>query len=199
MEGVMRPLFSVAATACLAFACGGDASDWELLGAVESEALETTDSLFLLQASQQVEEELAASRLARTQSRQPQVLQFSERVRVDRLHARAELVELARSRRVSLASGPTADAERQLAQLASRNGGAFDRVFLANRMRSLMAGMQVFGTESTRGRDTELRAWAGRVQQRLRESYDVAANLHQLMYMNHGFDNSSGVPFEGSR
>jgi putative membrane protein len=201
-EAVMKTFLAMVGAMVLSLACGADTTAGFTLEEPDpatGEPLAAMGGAFLLQASLHMEDELAASRLARRQSRQPQVLQYCERVRSEGLQGRAELEALARPRGVSLARAPSAEAERQLAQLASRNGGAFDRLYLASRMRALSAGMEVFATHASRGRDTELRAWAGRLHGRLRESYDMAANLHQTMYANHGWDNGSGVPFDGSR
>src|SRR5436190_1930832 len=101
----MKTCMAMAGVTALFCACGGDDAAFEVQGEEAGEdALEAGDTTFLWQASLHMEDELAASRLARRQSRQPQVLQFSEGVRADRQQARVELEALARPRRVALAT-----------------------------------------------------------------------------------------------
>lgn len=119
---------------------------------------DTTAKHFLIVASIKNLQEISAGSLAGRQARHPEVKSFGQMMVKDRGGAEQKLLQLAKSKNISL---PTAATGGIQPDLMLKNAGAkFDRLYVHAMVSGHQNTVEVFQNYATTGKDPDVRAFA---------------------------------------
>lgn len=139
----------------------------------QAAASASADSAFITKAAEGGAKEVAIAKLAADRASGADVKAFAQRLATEHSALNSELTALAASKHVDL----TARAPEPPADLASAEGTAFDRAFLALMVKEHEGAIALFEGESRDGRDSEVKEWAAKQLPALRDHLAAAKAL----------------------
>jgi putative membrane protein len=145
----------------------------ERADSAQAAASPSADSAFVTKAAEGGAKEVAVAKLAADKASSADVKAFAKRLAADHSALNSELTALAASKHVDL----PARSPEPPADLASSDGAAFDRAFLALMVQEHEAAIALFEGESRDGRDSEVKEWAARQLPALRDHLATAKTL----------------------
>ena len=139
----------------------------------QAAASPSADSAFITKAAEAGAKEVAVAKIGTNKASSADVKAFAQRLDKDHSALNSELTALAKAKNVDL----TARAPEPPADLASAEGAAFDRAFVALMVKEHEAAISLFEGESRDGRDAEVKEWAAKQLPALRAHLAAAKGL----------------------
>jgi putative membrane protein len=159
-------------------------------GQAQFEAKPIDDSLFAGAAAVAGMTELETAKLAEQQAAHEEVRQFARRMYEDHTRASKELMTIVGEKDISTPRDVSVREKACLNILSGLAGPMFDRAYIDGQVVAHMEAVALFEAEAQRGRDTELRAFAGRRLPTLQEHLRQV----QMLASTHGTQNRGAVP-----
>ncbi|MEP6899494.1 MAG: DUF4142 domain-containing protein [Rhodanobacter sp.] len=120
----------------------------------------STDGSFMQKAAADGIGEVAMGQMALDKSSNAAVKTFAQRIVDDHGKANDQLKTLAADKQVTLASAPSADAQKESKKLAALSGDAFDKAWSKEMLAGHKKAVKLFAAESKEGKDEEVRQFA---------------------------------------
>ncbi|HEV8612745.1 MAG TPA: DUF4142 domain-containing protein, partial [Gemmatimonadales bacterium] len=125
--------------------------------------LSAEDQRFVMEAARGGIAEVKLGQLAAERASSDAVKQFAQRMVQDHGKANDELMQLAQQKGVILPKAIGAKHQQEMTQLSKLSGAAFDRAYMSHMVKDHQKDISAFQRESTRGKDPEVRVWAGKM------------------------------------
>ncbi|WP_233842561.1 DUF4142 domain-containing protein [Dyella sp. 2HG41-7] len=135
------------------------------------------DAQFVTSASTANATEIIASRLASTQAQSPKVKAFAATMIQDHTAANDKLRTIAQKNGFALASTAMVEQQPDLAKLQNLNGKDFDTAYTAMMNKDHQDAVALFTSESTKGSNAELKAFATQTLPALQHHLEMAKAL----------------------
>ncbi len=130
--------------------------------AMSTSALSAADKKFVREAAQGGLAEVEMGKLASQKGSNSDVKSFGQMMVDDHTKANDELKSLASSKGVTVPSDLDAKDKAEVSRLEKLSGEQFDRAYMQAMTRDHKKDIAEFKRESTSGKDTELKDWAGK-------------------------------------
>jgi putative membrane protein len=148
-----------------------------LASAQQSPAMPTADRTFANKAAVGGQAEVELGKLAQERASNDAVRQFGQRMATDHGKANEELMQLAKSKNLSLATDLDSKHKQLRDKLAKQSGDAFDRAYMSEMVKDHKNDVAEFKKQADRGKDPDLKAWASQklptLQEHLRMAQDI--------------------------
>jgi putative membrane protein len=145
----------------------------ETADSAQAAASPSADSAFITKAAEAGAREVVIAKVGANRASSADVKAFAQRLDKDHSALNSELTALAKAKHVDL----TSRAPEPPADLASAEGAAFDRAFLALMVTEHEAAVSLFESEARDGRDSEVKEWAAKQLPALRDHLATAKAL----------------------
>jgi putative membrane protein len=134
-----------------------------LLSAAETTtSLDKTDQAFVAQAALSGKAEVQVSQLAVKKGTHAEVKAIAALIVEDHKAVNKQIIDLAKSKSLSLTSSGDPDADKVVATLEKdANGDAFDRAYLTQLQKSHKASVAAYTEAAKESQDMDVKAWAG--------------------------------------
>jgi putative membrane protein len=140
--------------------------------------LSALDGEFVMRAAQSGMAEVEASRMAVTRASSPEVRDFAQTMIRDHTDANEQLMRIASSKGMPVARELNAQHRAQLNALAALQGAQFDRAYVQQMgVQAHQEAVDLFSRQASQGTDPELRDFAQRTLQHLREHLAMAQQV----------------------
>ncbi len=142
--------------------------------------LNSTDKKMMMQLAQANIAEIETAKLAQTQTKNPDVLAFAEKMIDDHMQAAEELAKLAQEKNVTLPGEPDAKHQALAKKMAKLEGDKFDKQYMAHAgMEDHQATIALLKRINTRAADPDLKALAGKMLPTVEEHLNTAKEKKQ--------------------
>jgi putative membrane protein len=128
-----------------------------------------SDQTFVQKASSGGLAEVRAGQLATERAASAEVKQFGQQMVTDHTKANQELTTLAQAKHLPVATELDQKHQALAEKLATLQGAAFDRAYLAGQVADHAQTVRLFTTEAREGHDAELKAFAAQTLPTLQE------------------------------
>jgi putative membrane protein len=146
-------------------------------------SLSAADRKFVLEAAEGGMAEVELGLLAVQKAESDDVKKFGQRMVDDHGKANDTLKELAASKGITLPQGPNAKQEATKERLAKLSGERFDKAYMRDMLLDHKKDIAAFRSESTSGRDSDIKSFAGTtlptLQDHLKNAQSVAPKVAQ--------------------
>lgn len=174
----MKKLFSgvLIASAALAFqACNSGASNDSKANADSANytkdtstnaaatggiAVDSDDSKFAVDAANGGMAEVELAKLAETKATNPKVKEFAAMMIKDHTKANTELMDLAKTKNITLPATVGADEQKVMDDLSKKSGAEFDKAYVDEMVSDHDKDVKLFEKASTDAKDAELKSFA---------------------------------------
>jgi putative membrane protein len=148
------------------------------------------DTAFVREAAMGGMAEVELGRLASEKASSPDVKQFGDRMVTDHGKANDELKQLAQQKNITLPTelGPKDKATRD--RLAKLSGAAFDKAYMTDMVADHRKDVAAFQHESTAGKDSDVKSWAGKTLPTLKDHLKMAEDTKAKV---------AGAPSKGAK
>jgi putative membrane protein len=161
--------------------------------AQDSSSVPLGDEYFAMKAYSEGMAEVVKSQLAIERATQPAIKAFAERMVKDHTKCNNEIVELARKKGIALPATVDPIHTAVINRMARMSGSDFDKAYLKAQMCAHMDALHLFGHESRKGEDTELKQLAHKamatLQDHAKEAFELAGEKqeYQKFYKIHEY------------
>jgi putative membrane protein len=125
--------------------------------------------------------EVELGKLATEKASSAEVKKFGQQMVDDHTKAGDELKSLAQTKNITWPTGMDAKHAAVRDRLAKLSGEGFDRAYMQEMVAGHRAAVTAFRTESTTGKDAEVKAWAAKtlptIQEHLKQAQDIARGV----------------------
>ena len=146
-------------------------------------SLPAPDQQFVTEAARGGIAEVELGRLAAQRAASDAVRGFAQGMATEHGAANQELMQLARSKGVTLPNDMGLSHRAAMDRLAAMSGPAFDQAYMAEVAKAHQQDAALFARESREGQDADVRAWAMKtlptIQEHQRFAYDVQSRIAQ--------------------
>lgn len=125
-------------------------------------AVDEADSKFATTAAVGGMAEVELSKLALQKSSNAQVKEFATMMVTDHGNANMELMEIAKTKNITLPSTLDADHQKKLDDLSKKSGAEFDKAYVSDMIDGHKSTLKLMEDESKDAKDTELKAFAAK-------------------------------------
>jgi putative membrane protein len=122
--------------------------------------LSGSDRNFVKKAAQGGVTEVTLGKLALNRAQSADVKQFGRRMVTDHSAANAKLAQVARIKGIALPKSPDKEQKGVINRLSRLSGAAFDRAYMQDMVKDHTKDVAEFQKESTKARDTDVKAFA---------------------------------------
>jgi putative membrane protein len=140
------------------------------------------DSRFITEAAGGGMAEVKLGQLATEKAESADVKSFGQMMVDDHSKANSELQGLAGQKGVTLPSDLPAAEKATYDRLSKLSGAAFDHAYMADMVKDHEKDIAAFKSESTAGKDADVKSWAGKtlptLEKHLQRAREVAAKTH---------------------
>jgi putative membrane protein len=140
-----------------------------------------SDQHFVTKAAQGGLAEVELGQLAASKGSNDAVKQFGQKMVDDHGKANDELKSVAQQKNITLPTEPDAKAKSEKARLEKLSGAEFDKAYMAHMVKDHKKDVAEFQKESTSGKDSDVKQWAGKtlptLQSHLQMAQDTAAKV----------------------
>jgi putative membrane protein len=143
----------------------------------DSSSVPLGDEVFAMKAYCEGMAEVAKSKLALEKATQPAIKEFAEHMIKDHTECNNKIAELASKKGIALPTAMSAIHTMALAKLAKMSSSEFDKTYLMAQMCAHVDALHLFGHESHKGEDMELKALATQALPKLHEHTKMAFEL----------------------
>lgn len=133
---------------------------------------------FVLKAAKGGLAEVEFGRLAAEKATDPDVKQFGQKMVDDHSKANDELKTIAQQKGIALPTELDAKDKRTRDHLAKLSGAAFDRAYMSDMVKDHTKDVAEFRKESKSGKDSDVKAFAGKTLPTLEEHLKLAREDH---------------------
>ena len=133
---------------------------------------------FVLKAAKGGLAEVEFGRLAAEKASDPDVKQFGQKMVDDHSKANDELKSIAQQKGITLPTELDAKDKRTRDHLAKLSGAAFDRAYMSDMVKDHTKDVADFRKESKSGKDSDVKAFAGKTLPTLEEHLKLAREDH---------------------
>jgi len=147
------------------------------------------DRQFIVKAAQGGMMEVKLGELAQQKAANPAVKQFGQRMVQDHSKANEQLMQLVQKKNAAAPQGIGAKNQKMVDSLSKLEGAAFDRAYMAHMVKDHNEDIALFNREAQRGRDSDLKTFAGQTVPTLKEHLQLARTTAQQVgatTMQHG-------------
>jgi putative membrane protein len=137
------------------------------------------DLTFLRKAASAGMAEVALGQLAAKHGHSERVRQFGQRMVDDHTKANKQLLEIARRKGMTFSAKLDETHQKLMDRLREKKGSAFDRDFARHMVRDHKEAVELFEKEARYGKDTDLKAFAGRTLPTLQHHLKMARRLER--------------------
>ncbi len=123
--------------------------------------------------------EVTISNLAVKQASDPAVAKFATQMVKDHTRTNKELVKLANTKRIDVATTMDAKHKKMMDRLGKLTGAEFDRSYMEGQVKDHKETVSLFEKEAKNGKDEDLRAWAKKTLPALREHLKMAQKVQE--------------------
>jgi putative membrane protein len=148
-----------------------------LAGAQQSNALPSADRAFASKAAMGGQAEVELGKLAQERASRDAVRQFGQRMATDHGKANGELMQMAKSKNLSLATELDSKHRQLRDKLAKLSGDAFDRAYMSEMVKDHKKDVADFKKQAEGGKDPELKAWASQMLPTLQDHLRLAQEV----------------------
>src|SRR3954447_17890763 len=140
-----------------------------------------SDKQFVTKAAQGGLAEVELGQLAASKGSNDAVKQFGQKMADDHGKANDELKSLAQQKNITLPTEPDAKSKAEKSRLDKLSGDAFDKAYMAHMVKDHKKDVAEFQKESTSGKDSDVKQWAGKtlptLQDHLKMAQDTASKV----------------------
>lgn len=133
-----------------------------------------SDREFMMKAAGDGMAEVELGQLALKQASSEDVKKFAQRMVDDHTKANQELMDLAKTKGVTLPTATTDKDKKMMDKLAKQSGAEFDREYMKSMVSDHSKAVSMFDHEAKSGHDAETKAWADKTLPTLREHLQMA-------------------------
>jgi len=137
-----------------------------------------TDQHFAKKAAAGGLAEVNLSKIAMKQTSNTAVKRFATHMVKDHTKANSELIKLANSKKVSVATTMDAEHQKLEKKLLNLKGAEFDRAYMAGQVKDHKETIALFEKEAKDGKDDDFRAWAKKTLPTLRDHLKMATKVY---------------------
>jgi putative membrane protein len=145
--------------------------------AQDSSSVPLGDEVFAMKAYSEGMAEIAKSRLACERATQPGVKEFAERMVKNHTGCNNKIAETARQKGITLPTTMDAVHTIAIARLGKLSGSDFDKTYLRAQMCAHKDALHLFGHESHKGEDADLKELAAKALPTLQDHAKMAFEL----------------------
>jgi putative membrane protein len=145
--------------------------------AAGSGKLASADSKFITEAAEGGLAEVEMGRLASERGSSDAVKQFGQRMVTDHGKANDELKQLAQEKGVTVPTELNSKDKKQLDRLSKLSGADFDKAYARDMVRDHNKDVKEFQKQAQKGRDADLKSWAGKTLPVLQEHEQQAKQM----------------------
>jgi putative membrane protein len=145
--------------------------------ASSSGKMASADSKFITEAAQGGMAEVELGRLASEHGSSDAVKQFGQRMVTDHGKANDELKQLAQEKGVTLPTELDSKHKKTMDRLSKMSGAEFDRAYAKEMVRDHNKDVKDFQRAAQKGRDADLKSWAGKTLPVLQEHQQQAQQM----------------------
>ena len=135
------------------------------------------DQHFISEAAAGGMAEVELGKIAADKASNPEVKKFGQRMADDHGKANDELKALAQSKQISLPTAIDAKHKATIDRLSKLSGPAFDRAYVQDMLKDHEKDVAAFRAESKNGKDSDVKAWAGKTLPTLEEHLKMVQDL----------------------
>jgi putative membrane protein len=141
-----------------------------------------TDMQFATTAAKGGIAEVALGQMAEKKAQSADVKAFGQRMATDHKKANDELNAAAKADGVTIPQGLTGEHNADAAKLSKLSGGEFDREYMKLMVDDHQKDIALFEKESKTGKDSHVKAFAGKTLPTLREHLKMAQDIESKMH-----------------
>lgn len=135
------------------------------------------DSEFAVAAANSGMTEVEMSKLAATNASSPAVKDYAAMLVTDHTATNEELKNAAMQKNISLPSAISDDMQKDVNDLAEKNGNDFDKAYINRMIDDHQKDINLFEKEANNGNDADLKMWAGNKVPVLQSHLDKAKEI----------------------
>ena len=140
-----------------------------------------SDERFVKEAATGGMAEVELGKLATDKASSGDVKKFGQRMVDDHGKANEELKTLAQNKNITLPTALDAKAKATVDRLSKLNGEAFDRAYMQEMLKDHRKDVNAFRTESTSGKDADVKAFASKTLPTLEEHLKLAQETNRAV------------------
>jgi putative membrane protein len=126
----------------------------------DTPAVSIGDEYFAMKAYSEGTAQVALCRLAVERATDPELKKFAEEMIRDHINCDNKIIELARTKGIPLPTTLEAVCATMINRIGRLSGSDFDRAFMKAQMCGHMAALHLYGRQSHKGEDADLKAFA---------------------------------------
>lgn len=142
--------------------------------AKSSNKLSRSDESFVKEAAQGGMMEVELGKLAQQKASSGKVKEFGKRMEDDHGKANSELKQLASAKGVDLPTALEGKQKSTVEKLSKLSGAEFDRQYMTTMVNDHKDDVNKFQSESTKGKDADVKQFAGKILPTLKEHLQLA-------------------------
>ena len=146
-----------------------------------AKAEKTADAAFAMAAAEGGYAEVELGKLAKEHASNPDVKKFGDRMVDDHGKANDELSGILKQKGMTAPTALTGKEKSTYDRLAKLNGAAFDRAYMDAMVKDHEKDVKEFEHESTKGKDPDLKAFAGKTLPTLQDHLKMARETHSKL------------------
>lgn len=150
----------------------------------------TADRTFMKQAATDGMAEVQRGQLAMKKSSDAEVKQLAQRIVDDHTKTNDTLRTLAQSKQVPLSATPSANAQKQAADMKKLDGKKFDQAWTEVMVKGHQKAVDVFTTESKQAQDADTRKFAADTLPALKTHLQMAQDVQKHLALSQTRDKS---------
>jgi putative membrane protein len=156
---------------------------------VSTSTLSSGDRKFLTDASQGGMVEVELGKIAAQKASNADVKSFGQRMVDDHSKANDQLRQVATSKSVTLSDKLSPAKQKEVDKYSKLSGAAFDSAYMSHMVSDHKVDVAEFQKESTKGKDTDVKAFATNtlptLQDHLKMAKDISSKLHPTHTASH--------------
>ena len=142
-----------------------------------TQAWAAPDERFVKKAAQDGVAEVEMAKIAEQRATDPEVKQLAQRIEQDHEKANEELKQLASQKGISVPDQPDRGHQKRSKTLSQLSGSDFDKSYIKEMVKDHKKDVKEFQKEATKGKDADLKNWASRKVDTLRQHLQLAQNI----------------------
>ena len=137
------------------------------------------DSQWVMKVAGDSMAEVELGKIAAEKASSPDVKKFAQRMVDDHTKANDELKTLAQNKNITLPTTLDATHKAHVDRMSKMSGEAFDKSYMRDMVADHQKAVTAFRTESTSGKDPDVKAWAAKTLPTLQEHLKMAQDANK--------------------
>ncbi len=144
-------------------------------------AADKDDSKFATTAADGGMTEIEFAKQALTKTTNPKVKEFAQTMITDHTKASDELMGIAKTKNITLPTGPSNDHVKKISDVGSKTGTDYDKAYVDAMVADHKEDVDLFEKEAKDGKDADIKAYAAKTLPVLKSHLDHINALHDSM------------------